>query len=44
MVFQVGAILSLIIFRAVTVVVCGKIEALGAILARVGLTIIYVQL
>lgn len=44
MVFQVGAVLPFIIFRAVTEIVHSKIEALGTVLARIWLTIIYVQL
>lgn len=44
MVFQVGAVLPFIIFRAVTEIVHSKVEALGTVLARIWLTIIYVQL
>lgn len=44
-VFQVGAVLSLIIFRTVAAeIVTLIIEALGPILARVRFTIIHVQL
>lgn len=43
-IFQVGAVLAFVIFRAVTEIVHGKIEALGTILARIWLAIIYVQL
>lgn len=43
-IFQVGAVLPLVIFRAVTEIVHSKIEALSAILTWVWLTIVYVQL
>lgn len=39
-----GAVFAFIVFRAVTEIVHSKIEALGAVLARIWLTIIYVQL
>lgn len=44
MVLQVGAVLPFVVFRAVTEIVHGKIEALGTVLTRIWLTIIYVQL
>lgn len=43
-VLQVGAVLPFVVFRAVTEIVHGKIEALGTVLTGVWLTIIYVQL
>lgn len=44
MIFQVGAVLAFVIFRAVTEIVHSKIEALGTVLARVWLTVVYIQL
>lgn len=44
MIFQVRAVLPFVIFRTVTEIVHSKIEALGTVLARIWLTIIYVQL
>lgn len=44
MILQVGAVLPFVILRAVTEIVHGKIEALGAVLARIWLAVIYVQL
>lgn len=43
-VLQVGAVLPFVVFRAVTEIVHGKIEALGTVLTRIWLTVIYVQL
>lgn len=45
MIFEVGTVLALVIIRAVAAeIIALVIEALGPILARVGLAIIYVQL
>lgn len=43
-VFKVGAVLAFVVLRALAEIVTGAVVALGAILAGVGLTIIYVQL
>lgn len=43
-VFQVRAVLALIVFRALAEVVAGTVVALGTVLAGIGLTIIYVEL
>lgn len=43
-VFQVGAVLALIVLRALAEIVTGAIVALSPVLAGVGLTVIYVQL
>lgn len=45
MIFQVGAVLAFVVFRTVAAeVIVLVIEALGPVLARVGLAIIHVQL
>lgn len=44
MVFQVGAILAFVVFSALAEIVTGTVVTLGTVLARIGLTIIYVQL
>lgn len=45
MIFEVGTVLALVIIRTVAAeIIALVIEALGPILARVGLAIIYVQL
>lgn len=43
-VFQVGAVLAFVVVSTLAEIVAGTVVALGAILAWVGLTIIYVQL
>lgn len=44
MVFKVGAVLAFIVLRTLAEIVAGTVEALGTILAGIGLAIIYVQL
>lgn len=43
-VFKVGAILAFVVLSTLAEIVAGAVIALSAILARVGLTVIYVQL
>lgn len=43
-VFKVGAILAFVVFSALAEIVTGTVVALGTVLARIGLAIIYVQL
>lgn len=43
-VFKVGAVLAFIVFSTLAEIVAGTVVALGAVLAGIGLTIIYVQL
>lgn len=44
MVFKVGAVLALVVLGTLAEIVTGTVVALGAILAGIGLAIIYVQL
>lgn len=43
-VFKVGAVLALVVLWTLAEIVAGTVVALGAILAGIGLAIIYVQL
>lgn len=43
-VFEVGAVFALVVFGAVTVVVGGQVEAVRAVLTRVGRAVIDIQL
>lgn len=44
MVFKVGAVLALVVLGTLAEIVTGTVVALGAVLAGIGLAIIYVQL
>lgn len=44
MVFKVRAVLAFIVLRTLAKIVAGTVVALGTVLARIGLAIIYVQL
>lgn len=43
-VFKVRAVLAFIVLRTLAKIVAGTVVALGTVLARIGLAIIYVQL
>lgn len=44
MVFKAGAVLALVVLRTLAEIVAGAVVALSAVLAGIGLAIIYVQL
>lgn len=44
MVFKVGAVLALVVLGTLAEIVTGTVVAVGAVLAGIGLAIIYVQL